>query len=165
MKIEKLEEWGRTYNTKKLHKALLVHDFKIRVEAINQLKRIGDKASIEHLEKLIDDTFLVVVDNALSAIKSISPNHSCIPDFEKKVQELTNYDINRYIKTSESFEPVSEEEEREKLERMSKDYEINKIYQQGLKEERKQIFNWRIALAIFGLFVLMLAFLRYFIFF
>ncbi len=165
MKPEKLEEWGRTHNLKKLHRALKADNFKIRIEAIKEVKKIGDKESVEHLVGLIDDNFLTVVNSALEAVKSISPNHSKIPDFEKRVEKLTNYNINRSLKTSESFEPIDEEEEREKLKKMSKDYDIMKVYQKGLKEERKQIFNWRLAITILGIAALILAFLKYFVFF
>ncbi len=145
---KKLDDWARKHDLKRLHKALQEYDYKIRLKAIAHLARLKNRDSLPHLEKLIDDAFVSVVKEAAKAIRSITPNHPSLTGFEAKIKEKEDLEARRKEKTQASFVPNTEDEEREKLEQMAKKYSIRKIDQEGLREERKQIFDWKVASAI-----------------
>lgn len=147
---KKLEDWARKHDLKKLHKALGEYDYKVRLKAVAYLAQLKNRESLHHLGRLVDDPFISVVKDAAMAIKSITPNHPALAGFEEKIQEKENLEARRKEKTQASFVPITEEEERAKLEQMAKKYSIRKIDQEGLREERKQIFDWKVASAIVG---------------
>lgn len=144
---KKLDDWARKHDLKKLHKALSEYDYKVRLKAVAHLAQLKNKESLDHLARLVDDPFISVVRATAAAIKSITPNHPALTGFVEKIQEKEDLEARIKEKTQASFVPNTEEE-REKLEQMARKYSIRKIEQEGLREERKQIFDWKVASAI-----------------
>ena len=142
---KKLNNWAKQHDLKKLHLALLTHDYKIRISAIKHLGQIRNRESITHLEKLIDDAFVSVLKEALEAIRGINPSHPALVDFEKKIAGKEAFEARRKMQTEVNFQPIREEEEREKLIRMAKEHSIRKIERQVLAEERRQMVDWKVA--------------------
>lgn len=153
---KKLDDWAGKHDLKKLYKALSEYDYKVRLKAIAHLAQIKSRESLDHLERLVDDPFVSVVQAAAAAIKSITPNHPALAGFVEKIQEKEDIEARRKEKTQASFVPNTEEEEREKLEQMARKYSIRKIDQEGLREERKQIFDWKVASAIVGVVAILI---------
>lgn len=156
MDLKRVSDWGRKGYTKRLHKALRSDKYNIRVEAIRQIKHLKNPKSIDELQVLVNDPFLVVLEEAYDALKILKAEPQILLLFESKIDSVKKYDQKRSQKTSQSFIPKSPDEEREVLEKMAQDYDILKIYQEGLKEEKREIFNWRIAGFIVGLVALTL---------
>lgn len=145
---KKLNDWAKKHDLKRLHKALLENDYKIRLKAIEHLGQLKNRESLPHLERLIDDVFVSVVKEAAKAIKSITPDQALLRSFEEKIKEKENLEVKRKERTEASFEPFIEMDEREKLEQMAKDHDVMKIYQKGLKEERKRVSSGRLGVSI-----------------
>lgn len=145
---KKLDDWARKHDLKRLHKALSEPSYQVRLKAIAHLARIKNSESLPHLERLIDDAFISVLKEASDAIRSIAPSHSSLSVFETKIREKEELEAKRKARTEANFEPIPEIDEREKLERMAKEYDVNKIYQVGLKEERKRITSLKVAVLI-----------------
>ena len=145
---KKLEDWARKHDLKRLHKALSEPNYQIRLKAIAHLAQIRNRESLPYLERLIDDAFISVLKEAFNAIRSITPNHSALAGFKKRILEKEELEARRKARTEAKFEPHSEEEERRVLEQKAKDYDVMKIYQTGLKEERKRTSNWWLATSI-----------------
>ncbi|GAB5524759.1 MAG: hypothetical protein Roseis2KO_26310 [Roseivirga sp.] len=151
-----LDDWARKYDLKRLHKALEANDYKIRLKVIGHLAALKNRESLPHLERLVDDAFVSVLKAAAEAIRSISASHPALAAFEAKIKEKEELELRRKEKTQASFVPSTEEEEREKLEQMARKYSIRKIDQKGLREERKQIFDWKVASAIVGVVAILI---------
>jgi hypothetical protein len=145
---QKLENWARKHDLKKLHKALLEYDYKVRLKAATHLARLQNRESLPHLERLVDDPFPAVLQAAARAIGTISPGHPSIAVFEQKIEQKEGLEARRKARTEASFVPLTEEEEREKLERMAKESDIMKVYQTGLREAGKRKQSWWLAVSI-----------------
>lgn len=153
---KKLDDWAKKHDLKRLHRALSEHNYQIRLKAVAHLASIKNRESLPHLELLVDDAFVSVMKAAQNAIRSITPNHPSLSVFERKIKEKEDIEVRRKEKTQASFVPNTEEEEREKLEQIARKYSIRKIDQEGLREERKQIFDWKVASAIVGVVAILI---------
>lgn len=149
--IENVDTWAHKYDLKKLHKALKVYDYKVRLAATRHLGMIGNRDSLSHLQGLIEDPFLSVLEEARKAIATISPNHESLKAFDAQIEKKKGEEEERKARTETNFRLPDEEEERAALEQMAKDYDIAKIYQKGLKEEKSLIINWWYASLVLGL--------------
>ena len=147
---QKLEVWAQKHELKKLHKALKTHDYKIRLAAIRHLAQIRSSDSTTHLEALIDDPFLSVLQATREALMSIDPAHPAVAAFDKKVEEKTQQNEKRKKRTEENFMPHSEEEEREKLLQAAQRVSVAKIYQKADNERQGRNWNWLLATLILG---------------
>lgn len=145
---QKLENWARKHDLKKLHKALLEYGYKVRLKAIAHLATLQNRESLPHLERLVDDPFPAVLQAAANAIEMISPGHTSVADFEQRIEEKEELEARRKARTEVSFVLPTEEEEREKLERMAKESDIMKVYQTGLREAGKRKQSWWLAVSI-----------------
>jgi len=151
---EKLATWAQKHDLKKLHKALKEYNYKIRLAAVRHLGLIKHRESLPHLEMLIDDSFLDVLQETHQTIKDINPSHPSLSEFRKKIDEKELLEEKRKHRTEQSFTPISEEEERKKLEEVAKRVSVAKIYQKADNERHRQLSHWKTALYILGIIAL-----------
>ncbi|GAB5524762.1 MAG: hypothetical protein Roseis2KO_26340 [Roseivirga sp.] len=109
---KKLASWAEKRDLKKLHKSLSEHDFKVRLQTISYLSKISDPSSLEHLERLVDDSFVVVLEAAAEAVRSMKADHPSLRVFEQRIKSKKNIEQKIQTRTKASFEKVREEQQR-----------------------------------------------------
>ena len=157
---EKLAAWARKHDLKHLHKALREYDYKTRLSAVEHLGKIKNRDSIPYLEKLIDDSFLQVLQAAHDSFKTISPSHPSLSEFRKRIEKMVKMEESRKQRTKQNFAPLSEEEERKKLKEAAQRVRVAKIYQKGLNEQQRKINHWKWVVTILLIVALLITLSR-----
>ncbi|MCE7995050.1 MAG: HEAT repeat domain-containing protein [Roseivirga sp.] len=108
---KKLASWAEKRDLKKLHEALSEHNFKIRLGAIAHLAEIKDDSSLEHLERLVDDSFVVVLEAAAEAVRSMNADRPSLRVFEQRIKAKKNIEQKIQTRTKASFKKVRAEQQ------------------------------------------------------
>lgn len=155
---KKLAAWAEKSDLKKLHKALTEYDFKVRLSAISHLGNIKDASSLEHLEKLVDDSFVAVLKAASEAVRAIRSNHPSLSVFEQKISQKENMEHKIKTRTKESFEKPSEEERKTKAKEMAKKHNIDAKSIGSHRNNRKEIATAGIVITVILIIIKLIRF-------
>lgn len=80
---DKLRVWARRRKIKKLHKALLLHDPRLRAKVCIFLGILKDQSSLPHLQLLINDPSEEVLLYAMHAIERIDEEQTILVAFKE----------------------------------------------------------------------------------